>query len=272
MSNEVAPINSYVDMSTFDAYCRVSKCLAASALVPQNFQGKPENIFVALQLANRLNCDPMMVMQNVYIVYGTPTFSASFAIALANNSKAFKSVITYEVTGKGTEALAVTAKATLANGQEVSETVTLAEAKSMGWYGFGDKVKPLWKAKPEYMLKKRSATFLIRTYAPEILLGFHADEEIEDAKTQELISATKNFTNKTLLQDEYAKLNAATNDETTEVKAKRGRPPKDKSTEISTAESVTEAQLPVEPTVSPEVRASKYTEEEMRKLIHDVGF
>ena len=39
--------------------------LAASDIIPQAFQKKPANVLIALDMANRLNASPMMVMQNM---------------------------------------------------------------------------------------------------------------------------------------------------------------------------------------------------------------
>ena len=50
-------------------------------------------------------------------------------------------------------------------------------AKAEGWYG---KKGSKWVTMPELMLRYRSATFLIRTTAPEIALGFQTTEEWRD--------------------------------------------------------------------------------------------
>jgi len=41
----------------------IAKYYAASDIVPAHFR-KPENAFIALQMAERMNIDPFMLMQN----------------------------------------------------------------------------------------------------------------------------------------------------------------------------------------------------------------
>jgi hypothetical protein len=119
-------------------------------------------------------------MNNVHVVHGNPGLSAQLCVALANKCGAFDSPITYEEIGAG-EKLIVKASAKLKNGPVVSESVSLEQAHTAGWTRMKDGgVKPFWKAKPAYMLQKRAATFLIRTYAPDVLLGFRTEEEWDD--------------------------------------------------------------------------------------------
>ena len=55
--------------------------------------------------------------------------------------------------------------------------VTIGMAKAEGWFG---KAGSKWKTMPELMMRYRAATFLIRSVAPEIALGFQSTEEVRD--------------------------------------------------------------------------------------------
>jgi outer membrane biosynthesis protein TonB len=59
----------------------------------------------------------------------------------------------------------------------VGALVTIAMAKAEGWY---TKNGSKWKTMPEQMLQYRAAAFWTRAYAPEIALGMHTAEEIND--------------------------------------------------------------------------------------------
>jgi hypothetical protein len=50
-------------------------------------------------------------------------------------------------------------------------------AKAEGWY---NKTGSKWRTMPELMLRYRAATFLIRSVAPDIALGFPTTEEAID--------------------------------------------------------------------------------------------
>ena len=64
----------------------MSETLAQSDLLPKTFQGKPANIMMAMNMAERMKADPFMVMQSMHVVHGKPGFSAAFCIALLGQS------------------------------------------------------------------------------------------------------------------------------------------------------------------------------------------
>ena len=155
--------------------------LAASDIIPEPFQKKPANVLIALDMANRMNAAPLMVMQNLYIVYGRPSWSSQYLIAMFNRCGRFGS-IRYEFFGKpGTDEYGCRAYATeLATGEKVqSIDVTIKMAKDEGWYG---KKGSKWQTMPQLMLQYRAAAFLVRTVAPEISMGLQTTEELEDIR------------------------------------------------------------------------------------------
>lgn len=158
---------------------QLATSLAGSTIIPEAFQNKPANVFIALNMAHRMNADPLAVMQNMYIVYGNPSFSAKFLIACFNACGRFTSV-KYEFLGKpGTDTYGCRAYATeRATGEKVTSIdVTMAMAKAEGWV---EKKGSKWKTMPQLMLQYRAATFLIRTVAPEISMGLQTYEELQD--------------------------------------------------------------------------------------------
>jgi len=160
----------------FDLWTLASK-LATSDLVPAAFKGKPANTFLALQMAERMELDTFAVMSNLFVVHGTPAFSSKFLIGLANMRGPFKGPLRFKVTGEGTPQLAVTCYATLREiAEDVSVTVTLAQAVSAGWTKNGK-----YKEIPAQMLSYRAAAFLVRLYCPEVaIMGARTVDEVED--------------------------------------------------------------------------------------------
>ncbi|MCG2932205.1 hypothetical protein, partial [Escherichia coli] len=43
------------------------------------------NCIIALNMSQRLNADPMMIMQNLYLIDGRPSWSSQFIIAAINS-------------------------------------------------------------------------------------------------------------------------------------------------------------------------------------------
>lgn len=165
----------------FNLIQRMAKMFNTSSLVPDHFRG--ENHFgdcvIALNMAQRLNADPLMVMQNLYIVYGNPGWSSKFLIALFNQCGRYTS-IKYKPTGKpGTDTQGIIAYTTEKSTGETIEgpEVTIAIAKKEGWFG---KNGSKWQTMPDQMLRYRAAAWLIRTTAPELSMGLQTEEEIID--------------------------------------------------------------------------------------------
>ena len=153
--------------------------LASSTIVPKNYQNNIPNCVVALNMANRMGADALMVMQNLYIVHGNPTWSSQFLIATFNVSGRF-SVIRYEFNDKkGTDAWSCKAWAIeKATGERLEGAeITIELAKKEGWFS---KTGSKWQTMPQQMLMYRAAAWFVRAFAPEIAMGLHTTEEAHD--------------------------------------------------------------------------------------------
>ena len=157
---------------------RMAKLLGASSLIPQTYRGNIPDCVIALNMANRIGADPLAVMQNLYIVHGKPAWSSQFLIACINASGKF-SPLRYCLTGeKKTDERECYAWATDRTGERLEgPEVSIAMAKAEGWYS---KNGSKWQNMPELMLRYRAATLFARTYAPELTMGIHTDDEVID--------------------------------------------------------------------------------------------
>ncbi len=181
--NDIVP--GFDSLENFELAVRTSKILAKSSLVPKEYRGNVPNCMIALNMANRMNADPLMVMQNLYIVHGKPGWSAQFLISIFNTSGRF-SPIRYNWVGKeGTDSWGCQAWAIEKETGEKIEgsTITIKLAKEEGWYSKIDKNGnecSKWQTMPEQMLMYRAAAWFIRTYAPEFAMGMYTEDEIID--------------------------------------------------------------------------------------------
>lgn len=168
-----------MDPTSFDHMQRVGGMLAMSALFPEHLRkGSKEaaiaNGVLVMNMAARLNEDPLTVAQNIYFVSGKPGWSSSYMIGKANQHGVFKNPISWEIKGKG-DSLSVTAFGELSTtGQRVEATCDMAMARAEGWTS-----NKKYQSMPEQMLRYRSATFLIRLYCPEVMVGVPAQVEVE---------------------------------------------------------------------------------------------
>jgi len=171
------PNESAFSTQTFEHAQRVAKMLATSSLIPKEFQNNIQNVMIALEMANRIGASPLMVMQNLYIVHGKPSWSSTFIISAINSCKRFDP-LRFDCTGSG-DTLSCFAWTTEKGKTERIEgpAVTMKMAKAEGWV---DKNGSKWKTMPELMIRYRAAAFFGRLYAPEIMMGMQTREEIVD--------------------------------------------------------------------------------------------
>jgi len=181
-TSALAPLNKeigsvFLDKDAFENAQRMAKMLACSDLVPQTFKGNIPNCVIAVDLAQRLNASPLLVMQNLYIVYGKPSWASQFLIACVNACGKF-SALRYKMNGEGDNASCTAWAYDRATGEKLdSPVVSIKMAKAEGWF---DKNGSKWKTMPELMLRYRAATFFTRLYAPELTMGIPCQDEVID--------------------------------------------------------------------------------------------
>jgi len=218
----------------FQAMSHMAESLANSTIIPEAFRNtimvkdrydqqakkwifRPEvnpngvsNCIIALNMAQRLGADPMMIMQNLYLVDGRPSWSSQFIIAAINSSGRY-SPLRFDITG-GDEEVDITYAVTewvynqstkkkepvesnqaarvknfkcvawvveKATGERLESTpITMEMAVKEGWY---QKNGSKWQSMPEQMLRYRAASFFGRIYAPDLLMGLRTQEEEQDS-------------------------------------------------------------------------------------------
>lgn len=101
MSN-IAIQNTSNDMfDMMDKAYKFAQIMAKSDIIPTYYRGKAENVFIAVQTAYRMGLDPMLIMQNTFVVSGKLGMNSAFAISLANQSGMFDAGLRYRVEGEG---------------------------------------------------------------------------------------------------------------------------------------------------------------------------
>lgn len=178
-ANLPAVRTGFFDMQSFELMQRVSKAFASSDLVPQHYRGNVASCMIALDMAERIGAAPLMVMQNLYIVHGSPGWSSKFLIATVNACGRFSSM-RYEWKGEpgapdyGCRAWAIEKE----TGERLDGIwVTWSMVRAEKWDA---KNGSKWQTMPDQMFVYRSAAFWQRAYAPELAMGLQTAEELED--------------------------------------------------------------------------------------------
>jgi hypothetical protein len=170
------------DLQIFEDSQRIAGALAQSTLVPKDYQNNVANCMIAMEMAQRVNANPMAVMQNLYIIHGKPSWSSQFIIAMINGCGKF-SPLRFEIYGKPSDLDNMGCRAystDLASDEKLEGPwVTMKMAKAEGWIS---KSGSKWKTMPDLMMRYRAAAFFGRLYAPELLMGMSSDDEQQDIK------------------------------------------------------------------------------------------
>lgn len=195
-------VSVWNSISGFEQAQRMAGALIKSGLVPVSYQDNIGGALVALDIAQRINASPLMVMQNLNIIEGRPSWGSSFIIAALNACGKFSPIrfrlkdlgereVSFETwTGpkgqrtKETRKVKIKDRSCVAyaiekatgevlEGPEVSIGMAVAE----GWY---TKPGSKWVTMPDLMIRYRSAAFFGRLYAPDLLMGFPSADEAAD--------------------------------------------------------------------------------------------
>ena len=208
------------DPAQFETMQKICKMYVNSDLVPESYRVTDKrseskavaNCLIAVSMAQRMNADHMMVMQNLDIIQGRPSWSAKFLIATVNSCGRF-SPLRYKFTNLGKiknvtytdyewrngrrEAVTKTLNIETDNWEciayssekgrdEILEStpITMEMAIKEGWY---TKAGSKWQTMPRLMLQYRAASFWQRAYAPEISMGMITQEEARDIEDVDYI-------------------------------------------------------------------------------------
>lgn len=171
-------INAFQSEQSFMSAQRMARALASSSLVPDTYRGNVPDCLIAIELANRTGASVVMVMQNLDVINGRPSWRSTFLIATVNACGRF-SPLRYRwegEQGKDSWGCRAVAKDRSDGGECVGTLITMGIARSEGWI---DRKGSKWKTLPELMLTYRAAAFWARIYAPELSLGMMTTEEAE---------------------------------------------------------------------------------------------
>ena len=192
--NALVPISQtsslFFDVVKFEHAQRVAKMLSSSTIVPEHFRNNIGNAMIALNLADRIKADPFMIMQSMYVVHGRPGLEGKLVIALLNQSGRFDPVEFEEDEGifaydPKFENHGVVAKARDRKSGVVlrGPKVTWKLVKAEGWLDKKDKNGAFiskWRTMSQMMFRYRAASFFVKTFCPEVIMGMQTKEEMED--------------------------------------------------------------------------------------------
>ena len=165
------------ELKSFGDMWKIATQYSKSDLVPENYKGKPQNVIIALGMAQKTGFDVYTIMNNLNIVKGKASWSGSFCRTLIEATGLYKDLDLVEVGERGKENWGYYAQAVKKSDGKVVKgaTVTIGMAQAEGWTK-----NTKWKSMPELMLQYRCMAFFARVYASSAINGIQTVEEVED--------------------------------------------------------------------------------------------
>lgn len=198
------------EIKMFELQQRQAMMYASSSIVPKEYQGQDKvgNIIIAMDMAKRLNANLLMIMQNLNVIQGRPSWSAKFLISTVNSCGRFEPIrykfiegdpigkikynetvfdpvsrrntyVDKEFDGRNLRNITCIAYTTAKGSKEVLESspVDLKTAVLEGWY---TKKGSKWPVMARQMLMYRAASWWTNVYAPDLSMGLMTTEEAKD--------------------------------------------------------------------------------------------
>lgn len=164
----------YSDVTTYNQYMKMAECLSKTELLPAQYRGKPADCLIIIDVARQIGASPLFVAQNMYIIKGSPSWSAQYsASVIKTNFTNVKVELQGEGLHRGCRIIATDKNGNLCEGTRV----TIEMAKQEGWFS---KTGSKWQTMPDQMLIYRAYSFFARAYCPDKLLGIHDEFENVD--------------------------------------------------------------------------------------------
>lgn len=172
---------NWLDSKSLATAYKGAALIAKSGLLPVTYQGKPENVLIAMDLASRMNMSLITVCQNLYIVQGKPAWSGQFCISAINSCGRYSQLEFVWLKEGGCFAQAKDLKT---GKLLIGAPVTPETVSKFGW---DKKSGSMWTipGMDKQMYCYRAASFFARTYCPDILNGVYTAEEVKDMTTWE---------------------------------------------------------------------------------------
>ena len=196
-TTELATNGVWENKDQFNQLLRAANMLSQTSIIPATYQGKPQDCFVAIEMAMRMGVSPLVVMQNMYVVKGKPAWAGQACTMFINSCGKFTQVKHVYTGEKGTDSRGCYVTAIrISDGVQVNGVeVTIAMAKAEGWtVDPRPSIPSKWKTMPELMLAYRASAFFARVHCPEALMGVQLADEIYDTETSRNAKKTSTLT------------------------------------------------------------------------------
>jgi hypothetical protein len=151
---------------------RIAHTLAHSNLVPDAYLGRPNDVFVAINMGAELGMEPFQAIQSIAVIDGKPCLYGDGLIGVVRASPKCK-WIQESISEDGLSATCITQRD--GDPEPISATYSMDNAIQAG---INNKFN--WKKHPQRMLQMRARAYCLRDAYPDLLKGLGVVEERQD--------------------------------------------------------------------------------------------
>ena len=156
----------------FEIAKRISHSLANSNLVPDAFRGRPNDVFVAINMGSELGMEPFQAIQSIAVIDGKPCLYGDGLIGVV---RASPKCMWIEETLSDDGLVATCRTQRKGDPNPITASYSMADAMQAGIDS-----KFNWKKHPKRMLQMRARAYCLRDAFPDLLKGLGVVEEMVD--------------------------------------------------------------------------------------------
>lgn len=183
MSNEVVEqkvkaVLPAREESRFQLAQEIAIKLAGSRLVPAEYQNRPEDVFVAIQMGHDVGMSPFQAVQSIAVIDGKPCLYGDGLLGLVRGS----GLCEYIKESWNEESKTAVCE-TLRKGEKVPtmRSFSLQDGALAGLTG-----RTNWKKYPQRMCQMRARSWCLRDAYADVLKGLRSAEEVADIQMAEV--------------------------------------------------------------------------------------
>jgi len=164
-------------LTTFEEVENFALHAATTKMIPKDFQGKPDDIIIAVMMGKELGLPPIQSVQSIAVINGRPSVWGDAVPGLCWASGKVEDIQEYFEGEEGTDAFTAVCVAKRRGASPKTARFSQADAKKAAIFG-----KNVHAQYPRRMMQWRARHFALHDAFPDVLKGIGTAElEVEDA-------------------------------------------------------------------------------------------
>lgn len=165
--------------TNFTGLWEMAQIFAVSGMMPKDLQGKPEAVFVAINMGYELGLSPLSAIQNISVINGRPTVWGDAMLAIVRASGKLSKFREYFAGTWANDDFTAVCECSRGN-ESAQEQFSIADAKTAKLWAYPSAGMTPWHKYPKRMLQMRARSWALRNMFSDVLKGISATEEMQE--------------------------------------------------------------------------------------------